>query len=142
MTDGTFDNSDAKLFNAVNCNNLKLKKPVLVFNSVHAEPQFPKEHEPFTVYFNFKNIRNVDEEEFTIRMIIENKEDSSLGTDQEDQRVSSLKQGATGEVDLAFNYGMPAGIYVIDAYFDYYNQIFEQDEDLIHRHTSYEIIVG
>ena len=142
MANNIFNDSNIKLSNELKENELQLRKPQLVFTITQVEPQFPKEHESFTIYFNFQNIGDADAGEFTIRMITANIDDNSLGVDQEDQPVNSLKQGITGCVALKFKYGMPAGNYVIDAYLDYFNQIPEQNEDMIYRHTFYSLIVS
>lgn len=142
MAGGMYSNPNAKYTNLFGINAIKDKKSKLVFISKGVEPPFPDENEPFDVYFNFKNIGLVDAGEFRIRFVTESKENSSLGVDVEDQVVTSLKHESTGESILKFDYGMPAGKYVINAYLDYYNQIQGENEDMDNRHTSFVVIVG
>lgn len=134
-------NNDAKSINALNCNRDQFKKAQLVFTLARAEPRFPREHEPFNIHFNFENTGDADAEEFAIRMITKYLDDKSLGVDLEDQVVSLLKSGEEEEITLTFEYGMPAGNYIIVAYLDYFNQIHE-DEDMMHRHKSFDLTVG
>lgn len=96
MANNIFNGSNIELINGLKETKLMHIKSQLVFTTGHAEHPFPKEYEPFIIYFNFQNIGYADMGEFTIRMITANMEDSSLGVDQEDQQVHSLKQGATG----------------------------------------------
>lgn len=133
-------NNDVKSINALNCNKDGSKKAQLAFTLARADPTFPREHEPFDIHFNFENTGDADAKEFAIRMITEYLEDESLGVDLEDQVVSLLKPGEEEEITLTFEYGMPAGNYIIDAYLDYFNQIHE--EDVIYRHKSYDLKIG
>ncbi|OPX57181.1 MAG: hypothetical protein A4E25_02430 [Methanobacterium sp. PtaB.Bin024] len=142
MTGGTYNNFNTKSINVNDLNHVKNNKSQLFFTSNEVEPLFPGEHEPFNVYFNFKSIGSVDVGEFKIRMITECKENSSLGVDIEDQIVPSLNGGATGEVILRFDYGMPTGTYVINAYLDYNNQIRGEGEYIGNRSASCVVIVG
>jgi hypothetical protein len=119
--------------------NTLQNKPELFFTESCAEPQFPEEYEPFEVCFNIKNNGNVAIGEFTVRMITSSKENELLGVDIEDQQVSLLKHGETGEVTLKFEYGMPAGRYVIDSYLDYHKQVPEKNGNF---HTSYDLEIG
>lgn len=137
-----YSNSNAKYNSLSDVNQINYEKSKLIFVSKGVEPPFPEEHEPFDVYFNFKNMGSAESGEFEIRLITESKDDSSLGVDVEDQVVTSLKQGATGEVILKFDYGMPTGRYVINAYLDYYNQIQGENEDRNNRNTFFVVIVG
>ena len=142
MAGGMYNNSNAKYTSLSDITQIKDKKSKLVFISKGVEPPFPEEHEPFYAYFNFKNMGSVDAGEFKIRMVTESKENSSLGVDVEDQVVTSLKCESIGESILKFDYGMPTGRYVINAYLDYYNQIHRENEDMNNRQTSFIVIVG
>lgn len=142
MTGGMYSDSNAKYTSIFEIDPVKDKKSKLVFVSKGVEPPFPEEHEPFYVYFNFKNMGSVNIGEFKIRLVTESKENSSLGIDVEDQVVTSLKRESTGEAILKFDYGMPAGRYVINAYLDYFNQIHGENEYMNNRHTYFFIIVG
>lgn len=142
MTGGMYSNPNDKYTGSFEFDPLKNIKSHIFFIAKGVEPPFPEEHEPFDVYFNFENRGLNDVGKFKVRIITESKENSSLGVDVEDQIVTSLKQGETGEAILKFDYGMPAGKYVINAYLGYYNQSHEKHEDVNYRHTSYMVIVG
>jgi hypothetical protein len=141
MAGDVFNNSNFKSLNILKGNALKSKKPQVGFTITRVEPQFPGGYEPFNVYFKFENTGHADAGEFIIRMITECLDDSSLGVDQEDQVVYSLKPGEKEEIVLMFKHGMFAGNYVINAYLDYYNQIHDKNENMTCRHTSFDLII-
>jgi hypothetical protein len=142
MAENIYENSDVESMDELSFDSTQQKKSQLVFTIVGVEPQFPEEHEPFDVYFNFENLGSVDAGEFIIRMITASKDNNYLGVDIEDQTISSLKTGGKERILLKFGYGMPAGTYLINAYLDYFNQIHEENENTLYRHASHEIIVG